>query len=192
MEFENEEYAAILNEYRDGLLIFDVMDKNIWQKGKNDSLGIQEYYNKTKQNYQWKQRINATIYSAISKAVANQVQQMLNEGKTAEEIKAAINADNQVNVLITPGTYEIGQRELPENLTIKTGVSEIYPNHDSFLVLNIEEVIPPGPKALEEVKGKVLSNYQNDIEAQWMDSLHKKYKVEVNKKALKHVKKDLK
>jgi peptidyl-prolyl cis-trans isomerase SurA len=59
-------------------------------------------------------------------------------------------------------------------------------------VLNIEEVIPPGPKALEEVKGKVLSNYQNDIEAQWMDSLHKKYKVEVNKKALKHVKKDLK
>lgn len=192
MEFENEEYAAILNEYRDGLLIFDVMDKNIWQKGKNDSLGLQEYYNKTKQNYQWKQRVEGTIYSAISKPLAQQVQKMLSEGKTAEEIKAALNTDNQVNVLITPGVYETGQRELPENLIVKQGVSEIYPNHDSFLVLDIDEIIPPGAKSLEDVKGKVLSNYQNDIEAQWMDSLHKKYKVEINKKALKHVKKELK
>lgn len=192
LEDENEDYAAILNEYRDGLLIFDVMDKNIWQKGKNDSIGIQEYYNKTKQNYQWKQRVDAEIYSATSQALAQQVQKMLGEGKTSEEIKAVLNTDSKVNVLITPGVFEIDQRELPKNLEIKKGTSTIYPSNDSFVVVNVKEIIAPGPKSLDDVKGKVLSNYQNDLEKSWMESLHSKYKVEVDKKALKHVKKELK
>ena len=192
LEEENEDYAAILNEYRDGLLIFDVMDKNIWQKGKNDSIGIQEYYTKTQQNYQWKQRVDADIYSANSEMLAKQVQKMISEGKTPEEIKTALNTADKINVLITPGVFEVDQRELPQNLEIKKGTSTIYPSNDSFVVVNIKEVIPPGPKSLEDVKGKVLSNYQNDIEASWMKSLHSKYKVEVNKKTLKHVKKELK
>ena len=192
LEEENEDYAAILNEYRDGLLIFDVMDKNIWQKGKNDSIGIQEYYTKTQQNYQWKQRVDADVYSANSEMLAKQVQKMISEGKTPEEIKTALNTADKINVLITPGVFEVDQRELPQNLEIKKGTSTIYPSNDSFVVVNIKEVIPPGPKSLEDVKGKVLSNYQNDIEASWMKSLHSKYKVEVNKKTLKHVKKELK
>jgi peptidyl-prolyl cis-trans isomerase SurA len=192
LEDENEDYAAILTEYRDGLLIFDVMNKNIWQKAKNDSLGLQEYYNKTKQDYQWKQRVDAEIYSATSEMLAQQIQKMLAEGKTAEEIKTALNTDDKVNVLITPGLFEVDQRELPEGLEIKEGVSKVYPNNDSFEVVNIKAILAPGEKSLDEVKGKVLSNYQNDIEAKWMQELHSKYKVEVDKKALKHLKKELK
>ncbi|MBG43119.1 MAG: peptidylprolyl isomerase [Aequorivita sp.] len=192
LEADNEEYAAVLNEYRDGLLIFDVMNKNIWQKAKTDSLGLDEYYNKTKENYQWKQRLDADIYSATSENIAKQIQSMLAQGKTAEEIKASLNSEEKVNVLITPGLFEVDQHELPKNLEVKKGVSNIYPNNDSFVVVNIKEILAPGVKALDEVKGKVLSNYQNDIEASWMESLRKKYNVNVNKKALKHVKKDLK
>ena len=192
LEADNEEYAAVLNEYRDGLLIFDVMNKNIWQKAKTDSLGLDEYYNKTKENYQWKQRLDADIYSATSENIAKQIQSMLAQGKTAEEIKASLNSEEKVNVLITPGLFEVDQHELPKNLEVKKGVSNIYPNNDSFVVVNIKEILAPDVKALDEVKGKVLSNYQNDIEASWMESLRKKYNVNVNKKALKHVKKDLK
>ena len=192
LEVDNEEYAAVLNEYRDGLLIFDVMNKNIWQKAKTDSLGLDEYYNKTKADYQWKQRVDADIYSATSENIAKQIQTMLAEGKTAEEIKASLNTEEKVNVLITPGLFEIDQHELPKNLEINKGVSSIYPNNDSFVVVNIKEVLAPDVKALDEVKGKVLSNYQNDIEASWMENLRKKYNVDVNKIALKHVKKDLK
>ncbi len=189
---ENEDYAAILNEYRDGLLIFDVMERNIWEKAKNDSIGLQEYYNKTKQNYQWKQRLDADIYSATSEISAQQIQKMLDEGKSSEEIKAILNSDNKVNVLITPGIFEVDQDELPKNLEIKEGPSNIYPNNDSFVVVNVKQIIAPGVKSLDDIKGRVLSNYQNDLEESWMRSLHSKYKVEVNKKALKHVKKDLK
>lgn len=192
LEEDNEEYAAVLTEYRDGLLIFDVMNKNIWQRAKTDTLGLQEYYEKTKAHYQWKQRVDATIYSATTESRAEQVRTMLTEGKTAEAIKAALNTETQVNVLITPGLFEIDQRELPKNLEIRKGVSTIYPSDNSFVVVDIEDILAPGPKTLEEVKGRVLSNFQNDIEASWMESLRKKYKVEVNRKALKRVKRELK
>lgn len=192
LEKENEEYAAILGEYRDGLLIFDVMNKNIWQKAKNDTVGVQEFYNKTKQNYLWKQRVDADIYSATSEVLAQQIQKMLSEGKTTEEIKTALNTQDKLNVLVTPGIFEIDQHELPNGLEIKEGVSKLYPNSDSFVVVNIKAILAPSEKSLDDVKGKVLSNYQNDIETRWMQELHSKYKVEVDKKTLKRLKKELK
>lgn len=192
LEFENEEYAAILNEYRDGLLIFEVMNKNIWQKGKKDTLGLQQYYAKTKQEYQWKQRIDADIFTATSQAFAKQVKAMLEEGKTGEEIKNELNTNGQVNVLITNGIFETDRRELPQTLEIKKGVSEIYSSNDSFVVVNIKEIIAPGPKSFEDVRGKVLTSFQNDIEASWMESLHSKYDVVVNKRTLRRIKRNLK
>jgi len=192
LEIENEDYAAILNEYRDGLLIFDVMEHNIWQKAKTDSVGLQSYFLKNQNNYTWKQRLDADLFSATSQITAQRVQKMLEDGKTAEEIKIELNPNGVVNVILSQGAFEVGESELPTDLEIKTGVSKIYPSNGSFIVVNVREILPPGVKSLEEVKGKVISSYQNELEMQWMNSLHSKYNVEVNKKTLKRVKRKLK
>lgn len=192
LEVENEEYAAILGEYRDGLLIFDVMDKNIWKEAKNDTIGLQQFYEKTKQIYRWKQRVDADIFSATSQINAQRVQKMLGEGKAAEEIKTELNPEGTVNVLLTQGVFEVGEQELPQNMEVKKGVSTIYPSNDSFTVVNVKEILPEGVKELEDVKGRVISSYQNELETQWMNQLHSKYKVEVNNKTLKRLKKQLK
>lgn len=192
LEIENEDYAAILNEYRDGLLIFDVMEHNIWQKAKTDSVGLQSYFLKNQNNYTWKQRLDADLFSATSQITAQRVQKMLEDGKTAEEIKIELNPNGVVNVILSQGAFEVGESELPTDLEIKTGVSKIYPSNGSFIVVNVREILPPGVKSLEEVKGKVISSYQNELETQWMNSLHSKYNVEVNKKTLKRVKRKLK
>lgn len=192
LEKENEDYAAILNEYRDGLLIFDVMEHNIWQKAKNDTIGLQAYYEKTKQNYQWKQRLVADVFSATSQMTAQRVQKLLEEGKAAEEIKMELNSEGEVNVILSQGTFEVGQSDLPSALEIKQGISSVYPSNDAFTVVNVKEILPPGLKSLDDVKGKVISSYQNELETEWMSNLHSKYNVEVNKKALKQVKRQLK
>ncbi len=192
LEIENEDYAAVLNEYRDGLLIFDVMEKNIWDKAKNDTIGLQQFYERTKQDYKWKPRIDADIFSATSQLTAQQVQKMLEAGKSAEEIKTELNPEGKVNVLLTQGMFEVGEQELPLNFEVKKGISSIYPSNDSFTVINVKEIFPESIKQLEDVKGRVISNYQNEIEKQWMEDLHSKYKVEVNNKTLKKLKKQLK
>lgn len=192
LEKENQDYAAILNEYRDGLLIFDVMEHNVWQKAKNDSIGLQAYYEKHKENYKWKQRLDADIFSATSQLTAQRVQKMLEDGKSGEEIKQELNPEGIVNVILSQGAFEVGQSELPANLEIKKGISKIYTSNDSFIVVNVKEILPPGIKTLEEVKGKVISSYQNELETEWMNSLRSKYEVEVNARTLRRVKRTLK
>lgn len=192
LEEDNEDFAAVLNEYRNGLLIFDVMEHNIWNKAKNDTIGVQAFYEKTKENYQWKKRVTADVFSASDKIMAQRVQTMLKSGKAAEEIKMELNDSGAVNVMLTQGTFEIDQAILPDNLEFKKGVSSIYSRNGAFIVVNVLEVLPEGIKDLEDVKGAVVSNYQNQLEKDWMESLHSKYKVKIHEKTLKRLKKELK
>jgi len=192
LELENEEYAATIDEYRNGLLIFDLMSENIWRKAKTDSLGLNEFYDSVKENYKWDQRVEATIVSANSEEYVEQARNMLIEGKTEAEIKDALNGEKQVNVIVTTGTFETQDRQLPEGFIVEKGVSKVYNNEGSYVVINITDIIAPGIKKLEEVRGKVLNDYQANLETEWLKSLRNKYEVNVNKKVLKKLKKELK
>ncbi|PKA82063.1 peptidyl-prolyl cis-trans isomerase SurA [Ulvibacter sp. MAR_2010_11] len=191
LEFESEEYAAVVSEYRDGLLIFEVMNKNVWNKAKNDTIGLMKYYNTRKDQYMWKDRVDAVVVSTSSNTIAKQVRALLTEGKTGEEIKQQFNTDASVNVIVSDGIFEIGQNVLPENFEAVKGISPVYEVDQSFKIINVRKLIPPSEKTFEEVRGKVLSDYQNYLEKTWMQELHEKHKVEVNKKELKKVIKEL-
>lgn len=190
LEFENEEYAATINEYRSGLLIFDVMNKNIWRKAKNDSIGLKEFYDNKKEKYLWKERVEAVIYSATNNSTADQIVELLQAGKSVEDIKTQLNTNDKVNVIISEGIFEKGKRELPEVFVFKTGISKVYQKNSDYVVVNVKEVIPVGVKELNVIKGKVMSDYQDFLETKWMEELRAKYKVEINKRALKKIKKE--
>ncbi len=191
LEEENEEYATVLDEYRNGLLIFDVMNKNVWNKAKKDSIGLQRFYEREKENYIWKERVDAIIVSGTSKDFAEQAQKLLQEGKTAEEVKELLNNKDKVNVIVSDGIFEIGERVLPKDLELEKGVSRIYSDDAGYTVLNVKDVVPAGIKTLNSVKGKAMSDYQNYLEKTWIESLRNKYEVKINKKALKRVKKEI-
>ncbi|PVW13100.1 peptidylprolyl isomerase [Marixanthomonas spongiae] len=191
LEDENEQYAAVISEYRDGLLIFDLMEKNVWNKAKSDSVGLQKFYETHKKEYKWKKRYDVEIISATNKKTAQQAAKLFKKGKTGDEIKAQLNQGDTVNVILTTGMFEKGERELPMDFKGKKGVSEVYHQNDSYIVVNVKRTIPAGIKPLEQARGRVLSDYQNHIEKKWMESLHDKYNVTINKKALKGVKEAL-
>jgi len=192
LELENEEYAAVINEYRNGLLIFDVMDKNIWTKAKDDTLGLQSYFDANKESYKWKERVDAIIISASNEEVAKKAQDLLKRNVSEKEIKETLNVNKKVEVIITSGIFEIDQRELPESFETKSGISKIYTNDGSFVVVKVNKILEPSVKLLEEVKGKVMSNYQTYLEDNWMKDLRNKNEVVINKKALKKIKKEFK
>lgn len=192
LEFENEEYAAIISEYRDGLLIFDVMNKNIWNKAKNDSIGLKSYYNETKEQYAWNERVDAIMVSSTDSSIVRQVAELLKQGETAEKIKQQFNTKDKVNVIVSNGVYEIGKSDLPDGFVAKVGVTDIFSNNDSFTVLYVNKIMPPSLKSLDEVRGRVLSNYQNYLEQKWVEQLRSKCNIEINKRALKRTIKSLK
>lgn len=188
LEFENKDFADILKEYRDGLLLFDLMEKEIWNKASKDSVGLEAYYQKHKSKYQWSDRVDVVIATAANEDYAKKTLKMMKKGKSEQDIKKALDKDGKKNIIFTKGTYNTNDPKLPSNLKIEQGVSEIYSHNDAFHVIDIKAVLPAGIKTLEEAKGNVINDYQNEIEANWIDSLYKRFKVDVNKKALKKVK----
>ncbi len=188
LEFENEDFANIIKEYRDGLLLFDLMEKEIWNKASKDSIGLEAYYQKHKTKYQWSDRVDVVIATAASKDYAEQALKMMKKGKSEEDMKKALDKDDEKNIIFTKGTFNINDPKLPSNLKVEQGVSEIYSHNDAFHIIDIKAVLPAGNKTLEEAKGNVINDYQNEIESNWINSLHKRFKVEVNEKALKMVK----
>ncbi|GAB1856288.1 peptidylprolyl isomerase [Flavobacteriaceae bacterium MHTCC 0001] len=192
LENDNEDYAHILGEYRDGLLLFDLMESTIWQSAKTDSVAVENFYKDHKDNYFWPVRAKAVVASSPKKKVVNKVAKLMKKNMAVEAIKNLVNTNGDINVIFTIDTMSASHQALPKEFDFKTGVSKIYKHNDGYIVTNVSEILPKAPKAFEEVKGLVMSDYQTKKEELWLEELRGKYKVVVNEEALKSVKAKLK
>lgn len=192
LELENDDYAHILGEYRDGLLLFDLMENTIWQTAKTDSVAVQEFYKKNKDNYFWPVRANAQVASSANKKVIKKVAKLMQKNMSAEDIKALVNTNGEVNVIFTADTMDVNHQALPKGFDVKLGVSKVYKHNNGFIVANVLEVLPKKQKPYEEVKGLVMSDYQTYKENLWLEELKEKYPIVINKEALKKIKAELK
>ncbi|MEX0997484.1 MAG: peptidylprolyl isomerase [Flavobacteriaceae bacterium] len=191
LEEENQEFANLLSEYKDGLLIYDLMQKNIWEPSKTDTIGMNTFFENNRESYIWNTKIEGLIASTSDKKIANQIKKMLKKKATVEEIKNTFNTEDVVNVIITEGILEMNNSILPSNFKLSKGVSKVYDissekstNSSQFIVVNVEDIIPQTFKELNEVRGRVMSDYQAHLEKEWMKELHKKYNVTIDKSVL--------
>jgi len=181
-----------LKEYRDGLLLFDLMEKEIWNKASKDTLGLEAYFQKHTSKYQWNERVDVIIASSGNKSNAEQALSLMKKQKSEEEIKSTLNTEKENNIIFTKGVFNINDSKLPKDIEIKEGISEIYEHNGAFHVLNVINILPAGNKTLEEAKGNVINDYQEELERNWIDSLYQNFSVEVNDKALQAVKEKIK
>lgn len=192
LENINPEYAAVLTEYREGLLLFDLMQEKIWNAVKEDSVGLNQHYQANKNNYRWPERVDAVVVSGASKEIIEVAQNLLETNVEADKIKADLNKDGKQNVIVTSGKFIKESQTLPENFEFKKGVSKIYFQNDAFHIVKVNDVLQESEKTFEEAKGRVISEYQEVVEEEWITNLREKYTVDVNAKTLKKVKKALK
>ncbi|WP_417861323.1 peptidylprolyl isomerase [Winogradskyella sediminis] len=188
LEVENPEYANILKEYRDGLLLFDLMEKEVWNKASKDSIGIEEFYAKNKSNYQWNDRVDVVMATSASKSKMKKILKMMKKGASEADIESALNTKEKQNVIFTKGTYAADNSIMPSNFEAKKGISEIYKHNEAYHVINVIEVLPAGQKTLEEARGSVINDYQAEIETNWINSLYDRFNIEVNQDTLTDIK----
>ncbi|MCF7561660.1 peptidylprolyl isomerase [Sabulilitoribacter multivorans] len=188
LEDENEDFAHIVNEYRDGLLLFELMETTIWNVAKTDSINIQEYFNKNKDKYVLPKRIDAVIASSPKQKTLKKVSELLEKKMNLEQIKALVNSNDKIEVIFTSGIFDSNHQALPKDFNFVKGISKIYNHNDTFVLVQVKDVLPVSPKSFEEAKGLVISDYQTFKEENWVKELSEKYKVEINQEALKKVK----
>tara|TARA_R110000868_G_scaffold91812_5_gene254465 strand:- start:6674 stop:8629 length:1956 start_codon:yes stop_codon:yes gene_type:complete len=187
LEIENPDFANILSEYRDGLLLFDLMESTIWNASKTDSLAVQTYYNEHKNDYVWPDRIDAVAVYSTDQSMLNKVSKLLKDGIDIEDIKNKFNTKDTVNVIFTVGVMDAKNQALPENFQFKKGVSKIYNHNNSYVVVQVKDIFPSSLKSFDACKGNVISDYQTYKESNWLVELKNKYNVVINQEALNHV-----
>ncbi len=189
LEETDKEFAIIYQEYKDGLLLFELLQKNIWEKSEKDTIGLINYFEVNKRKYAWKKRAKLSIASCTSIEKAKLVKQYLEENKTIDQIKNFINEGATIHVLFSVGTIEEGSSKLPKNYEITIGVSKIYnEKNNQYIIIKTDKIILPSSKKIDETRGEVINDYQIYLENKWVEDLRKKYKIKLNKKTLKKLK----
>lgn len=191
LEFENEDFAFVLKEYRDGLLLFDLMEKEIWNSAVKDSTGLKKFYENNKTDYIWAKRVDAVILSSGSENTIQTLRDELVKGESIEGMITVISKDDALNVITTTDVFESGNQMLPKDFEYKEGLSKVCKHNDAYHLVFTKKVLPSALKTLDESRGQVTTDFQNYIEENWMASLHKRFEVKIDKKILRKVKKQL-
>jgi len=192
LENESQEFAHVLNEYREGLLLFDLMETTIWNSAKTDSIDIQNYYENHKNKYITPKRIDAIVASSSNQKTLKKVSKLLQKKMKLEQIKNLINSNDNIEVIFTSDIMDANHQALPENFEFEKGISKIYKHNNAYVLVQVKEVLPETQKTLDEAKGAVISDYQIYKEENWLKGLSEKFKVELNNDALIKVKSQIK
>ncbi len=183
------EYKYLLNEYHDGLLIFEISQKEIWNKASLDSSGIANYYNNHKNNYYEPEKLVGKAYFSKDKKTYSKLKKQLQytPGISADSLKSLFPSDKFrcLQGEFSKGEYKVLDKDI---WNIKNSEGKI--DKDFRYGFAIGEITPRKYKELDETKGQVISDYQNEIEKQWIEKLKNKYNPIVHLKALKYSEKN--
>jgi peptidyl-prolyl cis-trans isomerase SurA len=189
LETEFPDFANVMEEYRDGLLLFDLMEKEIWDRAKTDTLGLKKFYDEHKMEHMWKKRVEVTIASSTKQDIIKKAQALLKKDEKPQAIKDKLNVENVINIMTNSGVFEEGSDGLPKTMKYNVGVSDVFKEGEYYFVTKVDKVMPAGVKTIEECKGKIVNEYQQYLEQNWVSDLKKEFTVKISQEAFDSVKK---
>jgi peptidyl-prolyl cis-trans isomerase SurA len=187
---EHEEFKNLMTEYRDGIMLFELMDRNVWGKASRDSAGLKTFYASRKDKYTWEPGFTGSVYRFKNEDALKEGKKLMADKKLKDEdILKKMNVDNNPDaVTIQRGHYEFSKfTQFPRTAIVAGKATEPKKMDDgSYSVVRVDQVFDqPTPKSLEDARGYVVAEYQDYLEKQWNDEIRKKYAVKLNEKEFK-------
>lgn len=174
-------YRALVNEYHDGILLYEVMSDMVWNKAMKDTVGLKKYYESNKANYQWGNRIEADVFECYSKDAADKAFKLLqSDTAKANNVVRQINANSELNIRHRNGKFENERTSYLKDQKLSVGLNKPYEVEGKFYVIKVNSKIDAMPKEFSEAKGAITSDYQNHLEKEWLEELARKHKIVVN------------
>jgi peptidyl-prolyl cis-trans isomerase SurA len=186
LEVKYPEFKALMREYEEGILLFEATRQEVWDRASQDSVGLERFFATATGKYSWLERGRITTYR-VGMSYKDQVASIQEFARThtAEEVKAKFNTAEGVVVTSEEGLYEKGRNPITAKMLWKVGgmsLAEDNTRSRSVVFYKIEEIVPPGPKTLNEARGYVIADYQDQLERDWVEGLRRKFKVQINQK----------
>ena len=189
LEAKYPEFKSLMKEYRDGILLFEHTDEKVWSKAVKDTVGLQSFYEKNKNNYMWDDRLDATIYTCANAKIAKTTHNLVKKGKLInDDILKQINKDSQLNLKIEQGKYLKKDNAIIDTISWAPGITNDIIKDNSVIFVKVNNVIPKGPKTLIEARGLITADYQTYLEKAWISELKDKYPLVVNREVFETIK----
>ena len=189
LEKKYPEFKALMKEYRDGILLFEISDQMIWTKAIKDTSGLKEFYMSNTDTWKWPNRIKATIYTSESKnTISKAVSLKKKKGINNDSLIKIINKENILSLSYESKIIEDFSKYNTSFEELKKGFNKLINDNDKWTTIYVEEKLPMANKKLKECEGLVVSAYQNYLEKAWIENLKNNHSVSVNYNTLYSIK----
>lgn len=178
-------YKALLQEYHDGVLLYEIMKDKVWDKAIKDTTGLQEFFKKNNDKYQWPERVEAVIFSSDKKAMIDSALSLAKlDTLSLKEILSNINSESQLNISGEQGKYIQSKTSFLKDRSLEEGINKIFEFDGKYYLVIVEDFLPAGNKSLTEARGAAIQDYQEHLEKEWLKTLREKHEITVNEEVL--------
>lgn len=187
----NTDFRNLMEEYRNGIMLFDLMDRNVWGKAGRDTIGLRSFYARNPNKWQWEPGFTGAVYHFKDEAALKKGMAILQKNNTAkdEEMYKVVNAEGTVDALnIQHGHFEFSRfKDVPQSGIVKGKLSTpVKATDGSYTVVRAENIYTqPTPKTLDEARGYAVAEYQDTLEKTWNAELRAKYPVKVDEQVFR-------
>lgn len=184
---DTPEFANLLNEYRDGMLLFEISNQRVWEAAGKDTLGLQKYFEANRDKYNWySPRFKGIILNAINDSTLNAVKADIAalNGEPLDSITPMLHKKYGTNIKMERMLMGQGENKAIDYLFFNGP----QPDGKYPCAMVLDGGLLYKPEGLNDVRGQVTSDYQDVLEKQWLADLKSRYPVKIDKKVLKKVK----
>ena len=187
LEEKHADLRNLVREYHDGILLFDVSLREVWDKANKDTEGLAAYFKANKKNYTWDEpRYKGYMIYAKDEKVAKAAKQIIktaNADSVMSYINQRINVDSVQYVKVEKGLWVAGKNAAVDKYGFKNKTAEYTPSEEFPVVVPVGKIIK-APQEYTDVRSQVTTDYQDHLEKQWVATLREKYPVVVNEEVL--------
>lgn len=189
---KDSDLKYLIQEYHDGLLLYEISNQLVWDKASKDEQGLANYFARNKKKYVWSQpRFKGIAYHVKDEADVKAVQKSI-KGKPfnewAEILRKTFNKDSVIRIRVEKGIFKLGDNALVDKMVFhKDTIAKI--NKDYPYDATFGKLLKKTPEDYTDVKALVIADYQDALEKEWVAALRKKYAVVIDEKVLATVNK---
>jgi peptidyl-prolyl cis-trans isomerase SurA len=193
LEAKYTDFKDLMKDYTDGMILFDLKEKNVWSRSATDTTGLKAFFQGHASEYVWGERLEANTYRCATNEMADEVIANIHPSffkkifakkkiMSVEQMKLKYNTkEHPIDFSMDAGKYERGNNAYVDSAKAKPGIYKVYGADGAYHIVQVKKVIPSTVKSFEEAKGYVIADYMANLEKTWMAALRDKYPVVENK-----------
>ena len=196
LEEKHTDFRLLMEEYHDGILLFELTDQNVWSRAVRDTAGLIDFHSRNAELFMWDTRLDVGIHTCANAKIAKKVRKLLKKDEDVEGYRRELMASEPLGLRNEFGKFLRGENTWADRafealdagtlVADKSGLLllETSEGGEQVILVHVKEQLDPTPKALNDCRGQAIAAYQDHLESEWIMALRRKYTFKVNREAL--------